>query len=211
LFAAVRGVLRTTVGYTGGKKDRATYHSIGDHTESVQIEYDDGVVQYEELVKLFWQNHTPSRWSSQYKSVIFYHTDEQKAVAEEYNKTLSSRKVDSAELLPGPDLLVQHGEKSKEPASTFYYAEDYHQKYYLQRGSVMFAAVQSHTTLLDFIRSFTATKVLAYSSGYGSLDDLQADLPFMKLSDTLQDSLLERFQERSSTTKSKKSFGPFGL
>ncbi|MGB5616246.1 MAG: peptide-methionine (S)-S-oxide reductase, partial [Desulfobacterales bacterium] len=73
------------MGYAGGTKEAPTYHSLGDHTETIQIDYDPSQVSYNDLLDIFWQNHDPSSraWSKQYMAAVFYHTDEQKKLAEE--------------------------------------------------------------------------------------------------------------------------------
>jgi len=76
-------VVRTRVGYTGGDKPNPTYHNIGDHAESVDIDYDPEVTDYENLLDIFWKNHNPtSFYSRQYMSAIFYHDAAQKEAAE---------------------------------------------------------------------------------------------------------------------------------
>ncbi|RQW80021.1 MAG: bifunctional methionine sulfoxide reductase B/A protein [Methanothrix sp.] len=93
LFKQVKGVLETTVGYTGGTASNPTYRQvctgITGHAEAVQIKYDPNVVSYEELLSLFWRMHdptTPNRQGpdvgTQYRSVIFYHNEGQRKVAE---------------------------------------------------------------------------------------------------------------------------------
>lgn len=117
------GVVSTTVGYTGGRNDRPTYESVcgGDgHTEAIQIEYDPSETSYEELLQGFWQGHRPGPSKVQYKSAIWYHDEEQKAVAEAAVKQVGTRYVDI------------------EPSKKWHDAEEYHQKYYAKTGcSVM--------------------------------------------------------------------------
>ncbi len=92
-FRQVKGVISTAVGYEGGTFPNPTYrdvcsHKTG-HAEVVEVDYDPSRVSYEELLKVFWDNHDPTTMNrqgpdigSQYRSVIFYHTPEQKAAAE---------------------------------------------------------------------------------------------------------------------------------
>jgi len=110
------------VGYTGGAKQNPTYYKLGDHTETVQIDYDPEKISYERLLDIFWNNHDPTvkSWSKQYRPVIVYHNDEQKKLALKTKAELEERlrtKI-STEIIP---------------AGRFYLAEDYHQKYYLRQ------------------------------------------------------------------------------
>ena len=90
---------------------------MGDHTESVQVDFDPSLTSYEELLKHFWGSHSPtSRSSCQYKSAIFYHDEEQKQLAEESFANEEKRR--NKKLF----TFIQ-------PMETFYLAEDYHQKY----------------------------------------------------------------------------------
>ncbi|KAG5673423.1 hypothetical protein PVAND_003472 [Polypedilum vanderplanki] len=123
LYGAEKGVLRTVVGYSGGSMKDPVYRNLGDHTEVIEIHYDPKQVNYERLLSLFWNNHEyglTTKIKKQYASRIFYHNDEQKRIAEE-NRT-KEQKIRSNETII----------TTVEPATTFYPAEDYHQKYRLQ-------------------------------------------------------------------------------
>jgi peptide-methionine (S)-S-oxide reductase len=110
----------------GGTRDNPTYHAIGDYSEAVEIVYDPSIISYPDLLEIFWKSHDPGArpWSRQYKSAIFYNSEEQKRLALESMKTLQGgRGKVYTEVLP---------------AGNFYPAEDYHQKYYLrQRPDLM--------------------------------------------------------------------------
>jgi len=71
------------VGYAGGTQPHPTYHTLGDHTETIEIDFDPGVISYEKLLDIFWRSHHPGQpaWSRQYRAVIFYHGERQKALA----------------------------------------------------------------------------------------------------------------------------------
>lgn len=121
LFGVAPGVLRTRVGYSGGTKPNPTYEDLGDHTESIEVEYDPAKTSYTNLLKIFWDHHNPTlKQKIQYMSVIFYHNDKQKALAEQSLQ-------DQQKLQPKPVLTEIR------PVRIFYNAEDYHQKYYLQK------------------------------------------------------------------------------
>lgn len=120
LYGATPGVIRTKVGYSGGTLDNPTYRNLGDHTEVIQVDYDPESIDYQQLLKIFWDNHDPTeKTTTQYTSRIFYHNAEQKEIAEnsieEYSKKTAGKLI--TKLLP---------------VGKFFDAEDYHQKYRLQ-------------------------------------------------------------------------------
>ncbi|HDQ15503.1 MAG TPA: peptide-methionine (S)-S-oxide reductase [Bacteroidetes bacterium] len=135
-FRKVKGVKETTVGYMGGTLEDPTYEDVctntTGHAEVVQIVYDPKQVSYEELLNKFWEIHDPTQVNrqgfdvgSQYKSIIFYHNEEQKRIAEK-----------------SKHALEKSGKYSKPIATeitevkTFYKAEEYHQKYFLKNKRV---------------------------------------------------------------------------
>ena len=84
-FGCAPGVVRTRVGFTGGRTDNPTYRNIGDHTETVEVEWDPAVTDYPALLSLFWAGHDPTApaYSRQYMSVIFWHDKQQQQQAEQ--------------------------------------------------------------------------------------------------------------------------------
>ncbi len=125
----IPGVLHTTVGYTGGKIDNPTYNIVklgtSNHAESVQIEFDPKKLSYSDLLGYFFRMHDPTTLNqqgndkgSQYRSVIFYHSPEQKLAAQE-----AISKVEASKKWPRP-IITQ-----VLPAEKFYPAEEYHQDY----------------------------------------------------------------------------------
>ncbi len=174
-------MIRTRVGYAGGTAENPTYHKLGDHTETVQIEYDPTEISYQELLDVFWTGHNPTRpaWSRQYASIIFYQDEEQRRLAEaskEQYETQCGCRV-YTEIVP---------------ATTFYLAEDYHQKYRLRQSPTFmgeFAALYPDPA--DFVNSTAAARVNGYLGGYGTLDDLQAEIDDLGLSTEAQEALLE--------------------
>ncbi len=129
-FEALRGVTEVISGYMGGNKENPTYEEVSlgrtGHREAVQVTFDPSKITYEELLDVFWQQIDPTDASgqfadrgSQYMAAIFYHTEEQKSLAEESKKQLEkSRKFEK----PIVTEILK--------ASRFYKAEDYHQDYY---------------------------------------------------------------------------------
>jgi peptide-methionine (S)-S-oxide reductase len=133
-FAQVPGVSSTKVGYTGGTLADPTYENVCSgrtgHAECVQVEFDPAKVTYDALLEVFWANHdptTPNRQGpdvgTQYRSVVFYTTPEQEALAKQ-----SKEKLDRSGKLKNPVVTLI------EPAKPFYEAEEYHQKYLEKRG-----------------------------------------------------------------------------
>lgn len=133
-FRQIPGVIATRVGYTGGQRVNPTYNDVctdsTGHAEAVEVEYDPAKVSYDQLLKVFWENHDPTQlnrqgpdWGTQYRSAIFFTTPEQQAAAE-----------------ASKGRLEQSGAYSKPivtqivPAGPFYEAEDYHQQYLEKRG-----------------------------------------------------------------------------
>jgi peptide-methionine (S)-S-oxide reductase len=131
-FRKLKGVISTTVGYAGGNKDNPTYEDVcrdeTGHAEVVEVEFDPSQISYNQLLDVFWSNHNPTTLNRQgpdvgiqYRSVIFYHSPEQKAAAEK-------SKIEKAAKFPRP-IVTQI-----EPAPKFWRAEEYHQRYLEKRG-----------------------------------------------------------------------------
>jgi len=149
------------VGYAGGSLKNPTYRHIGDHTETVDIEYDPNVISYEQLLDMFWRNHNPtSKCSRQYMSVIFYHNEEQKKLAEKTFLAQQSKRMIQTKILP----FVE-----------FTNAENYHQKYLLQKYPYILTALDMEPGA-GLNRSFVAAKLNGYVGGYGTLKQYESDL-----------------------------------
>ena len=125
----IPGVKKTVVGYSGGTVDNPTYNIVKlgttNHAESVQIEFDSSKLSYADLLGYFFRMHDPTTLNqqgndkgTQYRSVIFYHSPEQKKTAEEV-----ITKIEASKKWPRP-IVTQ-----LVPATKFYAAEDYHQDY----------------------------------------------------------------------------------
>lgn len=133
-FRSLKGVVSTAVGYAGGTKDNPTYEDVcadeTGHAEVVQVEFDPSQIGFDQLLDVFWSTHNPTTLNrqgpdvgTQYRSVIFYHSPEQKAAAE-----ASKEKLEQSERFPRP-VVTQI-----EPAPKFWPAEEYHQRYLAKRG-----------------------------------------------------------------------------
>ncbi len=133
-FRQVEGVLDAAVGYSGGRLENPTYEDVCSgrtgHAETVEVEYDPSRVSYEQLLDVFWENHDPTTLNrqgpdvgEQYKSAIFVHTPEQQAAA-----TASKEKLEKSGKYKRP-IVTQI-----QPASKFWRAEEYHQRYLEKHG-----------------------------------------------------------------------------
>jgi peptide-methionine (S)-S-oxide reductase len=134
VFAKIKGVVETRVGYTGGRTKKPTYEQVSSgktgHAEAIEIKFDPALISYEELLQIFWQNHDPTTYhrqgpdvGSQYRSAIFYHNQKQKESALKSKLDLEkSKKYD--------DKIVTEIVR----ATGFYPAEEYHQKYLEKKG-----------------------------------------------------------------------------
>ncbi len=133
-FRNVDGVVDAIVGYTGGKTDHPTYKQVctddTGHAEAVEVTFDPGRVSYEKLLEVFWQAHDPTQVNrqgpdhgSQYRSAIFFHSPEQEAAARA-----------AKEALDASGRLRRPVATQITPASTFWRAEEYHQRYLEKRG-----------------------------------------------------------------------------
>jgi peptide-methionine (S)-S-oxide reductase len=130
VFGQLNGVRSVVSGYSGGPVKGPTYRQVctgtTGHAEAVQVTYDPSAISFEELLEVFWQTHDPTTRDrqgndvgSQYRSVIFYHTDGQKRLAEHYRQ-----KLDASGLFAGPVVT------EIVPFTEFYRAEAYHQNYF---------------------------------------------------------------------------------
>ena len=135
IFQELDGVLKATSGYSGGNVENPTYKEVCEgttgHAEVIQVVYDPSKITYDVLLKAFWQSHDPTTLNRQgndvgpqYRSVIFYHNDEQKEKAEKYKAEL-----DKSKAFDNPIVT------EISPYSKFYVAENYHQDYYNNNGS----------------------------------------------------------------------------
>jgi peptide-methionine (S)-S-oxide reductase len=172
--------VRTRVGYTGGTLKDPTYYNLGNHTESVQVDYDPTQISYEALLAVFWQAHNPETpsFSRQYMSAAFYHDEAQKQLAQE------TRDRVAADLGGKVETQIL-------PAGTFYLAEDYHQKYSLRRREVFYQELEAiYPKVEDLIASTAAARLNGYLGGYGTRAQLERELDSLGLSLTAREQLL---------------------
>lgn len=157
LFGSAPGVLRTRVGYSGGKLEFSD-KAIGDHTEVIEISYNPEIISYENLLQIFWNNHEYDytiKTQRKYMSLILYHTEEQKLIA-------TKSKADE-QIKRNPENITTEIAK----VAVFYPSEDIQQKYKLQQHKDLFKSIQLNSKLLQ--TSYVATKLNGYIVGFGGL------------------------------------------
>ena len=165
-------MIRTRVGYAGGQTAAPTYRSMGDHTETVQVDYDPGRISYGRLLDIFWKNHQPTggSWSRQYMNAIFYHDEKQQRIAMD-SKAAVEQKV-------GPALTTK-----VLPLRSFTMAEDYHQKYLLKSsGRLNNEMSRIYPAHRDFVDSTAVARLNGYTGGNGALDQLSREIDILGLS-----------------------------
>ena len=130
IFSSLKGVISVESGYSGGKTKDPTYEEVctGEtgHAEVTQITFDPNVISFHELLEVFWKTHDPTTLNrqgadvgTQYRSVIFYHSEKQKKIAEEMKAELNKENVFDKPVVT-----------EIAPFEHFYKAENYHQEYF---------------------------------------------------------------------------------
>ena len=154
IFQQLEGVERVRSGYTGGNTANPTYNEVSNgntgHAEALEIIYDPKKITYDELLEVFWKTHDPTTLNrqgndvgTQYRSVVYYHNEEQKALAEKYKIAL-----DETGAYNNPIVTTI------EPSEKFYVAEDYHQNYYNENGSNPYCQFVVRPKLEKFKKAF---------------------------------------------------------
>lgn len=173
-------MVRTRVGYTGGTSKNPTYTKIGDHTESLQLEYAPRVITYEQLLEIFWKSHNPCEkpYSRQYMTAVFYHNETQKQLALKTRDQAAER-------------LKRKIETPILPLGEFTLAEDYHQKYYVKQVRGLYQELRAiYPSEKDFMNSTAVMRVNAFVGGYGKLETLEKEIGSYGLSPQTQKALL---------------------
>ena len=154
IFQRVEGVEKVVSGYSGGHVKNPAYKEVCQgttgHAEVCQLSYDPDVVSIEELLEVFWQTHDPTTLNrqgndvgTQYRSAIFYHNDQQKALAKKYRK-----KLDESEVFNDPIVTEIKAYKK------MYVAEDYHQNYFNENGSQPYCSLVIQPKIDKFNKVF---------------------------------------------------------
>ena len=174
------------MGYAGGAKDNPTYHDLGNHSETVQIDYDPTQITYEELLDVFWNNHNPTSrsFSRQYAAIVFVHDEEQRKVAEETKAREAEKR--------GRAIHTEITDYTR-----FWRAEDYHQKYRLRHVKDLWEAFNAmYPDFDDLVDSTAAARVNGYAGGHGTLEQLEDEIGRLGLSAEEQETLREMVERR---------------
>ena len=157
------------MGYSGGTTASPTYRSIGDHTETIQIDFDPSKISYEKLLDsaLEQGNFEGRQWSKQYRSAVFYHNKKQL------------------------DIARERGVKLLEPVGKFTRAEDYHQKYYLQQSNVAKDFYTRYPTARAFTDATATARANAVFGGHVDRERLQGLIPKLGVSKASAESMLK--------------------
>ncbi|MDS0277972.1 peptide-methionine (S)-S-oxide reductase MsrA [Halomicroarcula sp. S1AR25-4] len=169
-FGAMPGVVRTRVGYAGGSDPDPSYYALGDHTEVIQVEYDPAERAYEDLLGVFWANHSPfsAPHKRQYRGVVLAHDDAQREAAAASKTALEERT----------------GKTVQTPVETlarFHRAEEYHQKYEL-RSTPVVADELEDVYGPAFVESTVAARLNGFVAGHGDADQRRELLAELDLS-----------------------------
>ena len=154
IFESLNGVVSAVSGYMGGNTLNPTYKEVctgtTGHAEVIQITYDPTVIRFTELLEVFWSTHDPTTLNrqgndvgTQYRSVIFYHNDDQKKLSEEFKADLNSQKVFDSPIVT-----------EISPSSLFYEAENYHQEYFALNGNEPYCSFVIKPKLEKFKKAF---------------------------------------------------------
>ncbi len=154
IFQSLNGVESAVSGYAGGKTENPTYKEVctgqTGHAEVIEIVFDPSVISFEELLEAFWSSHDPTTLNrqgndigTQYRSVIFYHNENQRKIAEDFKADLNAKKV-----FPSPIVT------EISPAVKFYKAEDYHQEYLDLNGTDPYCTYVIKPKLDKFKKAF---------------------------------------------------------
>ena len=154
IFQRLNGVDKVVSGYSGGKVKNPTYKEVCSgltgHAEVIQITYDPKKITFDELLEVFWKTHDPTTLNrqgadegTQYRSAVFYHSEEQKNLTTEYRK-----KLDASGAFNNPIVT------EITPFSEFYPAEDYHQNYFNLNGTAPYCSFVIQPKIEKFQKVF---------------------------------------------------------
>jgi methionine-S-sulfoxide reductase len=183
-FGILEGVIRSRVGYAGGGMKDPSYQKMGDHTETVQIDYDPERITYGELLTYFWRSHDPryQSGSKQYQNAIFFHDTQQ------HREALASKSAIERKIKQTVKTVVA-------PLGSFTPAEAYHQKYLLMHHSLKREILSIYPLHKDLVDSTAAARLNGYAGGYGTKAQLDRELKDLGLSETGRRTLIRMFPE----------------
>ena len=185
MFGSLRGVLRTRVGFAGGTTVKPTYRHMGDHTETVEIDFDPGIISYEEILRKFWQNHYPNRGNykgRQYISLLRYHGAQQQETADKVKQEMERN-------------LGEAIETEIAAFEQFTLADERHQKYYLKRYPNTLEQLQDLFPKMDHLVDSTfAARLNGFVKGYGKMRLLKSEVAGWNIDEENRDILLNKLE-----------------
>lgn len=168
------------MGYAGGEKINPTYYNLGDHSETIQIDFDPAKITYSQLLEIFWNNYnsTLKSFGRQYMSIIFFHNLKQQELAiqsmQEQEKKLNTKIVTEIISL-----------------TKFYLAEDYHQKYELQQIKEISGELKKiYPNFKNFVDSTAAARMNGFIGGHGTCEQLKKEISTYGLTEASEKYLL---------------------
>lgn len=181
-FGSLPGVLRTRVGYAGGTTLNPVYRQMGDHSETLQIDFDPAVLPYEEILRHFWGNHYPNRdeyKGRQYISLLRFHSVRQQETIIRIKEEMENR-------------LGEKIETEIAPYRDFTLAEERHQKYYLKRyPRILDQLAQHYPDAESFQDSIFAARLNGFAKGFGNREKLKEEIMGWNISEESRRVLVE--------------------
>ena len=184
-FGALPGVLRTRTGYAGGTTENPTYKEMGDHTETIEVDFDPSIISYEEILRHFWRSHYPNRDAyrgRQYISLLRFHDEKQEAAVERIKGEMEAE-------------LGFSIETEIAPFEGFTLAEERHQKYYLKRypGALnqLEGMAPEPSILTD---SIFAARLNGFVKGFGNREELLEEISGSPIRPEAREQLKEKLK-----------------
>lgn len=187
LFGSLPGVVRTRTGYAGGTLADPTYRRIGDHTETIEVEFDPAVLTYEEILRIFWNNHNPININGykgrQYQSMLLYRSPGQREAIQHVLEELRA----SGKEEPATEI---------HPFTIFYPAEEKHQKYYLKRHpDAVGKLLGLYSSISDMDRSTLAARLNGLAKGYTNRSGIVEEVKRWPLPERERERIIGRVKE----------------
>ena len=185
-FGSFPGVIRTRVGYAGGTTPEPTYRSMGDHSETVEIDFDPDILSYEDILKEFWRNHYPNRGNykgRQYISLLRYRSEQQKRAVDRVKEEMEQE-------------LGEEIETEIAPFTDFTLAEERHQKYYLKRyPKALEQILDLYPEPGQLVGSTFAARLNGFVKGFGTRDALKEELAGWDIDPEYRELLIAKLME----------------
>ncbi|WP_081986958.1 peptide-methionine (S)-S-oxide reductase MsrA [Planococcus sp. CAU13] len=185
MFGSLPGVLQTRVGFAGGTTPNPTYRHMGDHTETLEVDFDPAVISYEEILRKFWQNHYPNRGNykgRQYISLLRYRGEQQK-------KTIGIVKREMEKSL-GEPIETEIAAFDK-----FTPADERHQKYYLKRYPNTLEQLKDLFPKPEHLVDSTfAARLNGFVKGYGKMKELKNEVGSWNINEENKEILLNKLE-----------------